>query len=223
MHPPAVHPAWPVVATALRRFWWVGAAAAVGGIVLVLALSTRHRAPASGQSSAATTPAPPSDDTTPEPSPASLPDFEVAATSVHEGEATWYKVPVNSLPQRRAWPGEFTAASDQIAPETYVRVRRTDSKGDPDKTVVVRVTDHGVHRKGTILDLSRPAARALGMVEDGEVRVRVEVLALKNATTDKPVGKKTDPPLNPKASQITDQPTATRKQERENARAKEGS
>ena len=101
-----------------------------------------------------------------------------------------------------------------------MRIRRVDAKGDQGKPVVVRITDRGVHQRGTVLDLDREAAEALDMVRAGQVRVRVETLALKNATTNKPVVKKTDAPLTPKASEITDQPTATRQQEKAAADAK---
>ena len=141
--------------------------------------------------------------------------------SVLEGDATWYDVPENSLPQRRAWSGEFTAASDRVPPKTYVRVRRIDAKGDPKKSIVVRITDNGVHRKSTVIDLDRPAAEALGMVKAGQVLVRVEVLALRNASTDKPVEKKGSPTA-PKTTDLTDQPAASEKQEKDAASSKPG-
>lgn len=155
------------------------------------------------------------------PAPArTLPDFEVKPVSTSEGDAKWYDVPDNSLPQRRAWPGEMTAASDRLPQDAYVRVRRIDAKGDPDKTVVVRITDNGVHDKNTVIDLDREAAEALGMIKAGQVRVRVEVLALKNASTDKPVEKKDAPPVAPKTSDLTNQPAASEKQEKDAAAAK---
>ncbi|MFY3743175.1 septal ring lytic transglycosylase RlpA family protein [Anaeromyxobacter sp. Red801] len=42
------------------------------------------------------------------------------------------------------------------------------------KSVVVKVTDRGPFAGGRVVDLSYAAARKLGMVEDGVVRVRVE-------------------------------------------------
>ena len=155
------------------------------------------------------------------PSAHALPDFEVKPVSTSEGEAKWYDVPDNSLAQRRAWPGEMTAASDQLPRDAYVRVSRIDGKGDPDKSVVVRITDNGVHDKKTVVDLDHEAAEALGMLKVGQARVRVEVLALKNASTDKPVEKK-DSPTAPKASELTDQPTTSEKQEEDAAKAKTG-
>ena len=165
--------------------------------------------------------APPPPTSTPAPASA-LPDFAVQPVSAEEGEAKWYDVPEKSLAQRRAWPGELTAASDRLPRNAYVRVRRIDGKGDPDKTVVVRVTDDGVDRKGTLIDLDHEAATELGMVKAGSARVRVEVLALKNATVDKPVEKKDEAPVAPKASDLTDQPTASKKQEKDAAAAKSG-
>jgi rare lipoprotein A len=42
------------------------------------------------------------------------------------------------------------------------------------KSVVVKVTDRGPFTGGRVVDLSYAAARKLGMVEDGVVRVRIE-------------------------------------------------
>ncbi|ACL67434.1 rare lipoprotein A [Anaeromyxobacter dehalogenans 2CP-1] len=42
------------------------------------------------------------------------------------------------------------------------------------KSVVVKVTDRGPFAGGRVVDLSYAAARKLGMVEDGVVRVRIE-------------------------------------------------
>ena len=146
--------------------------------------------------------------------PSSPPDFAVDAVSSRDGEATWYEVPEGSLPERRAWPGEMTAASDILPLNSYARVRSLE-EGGPAKNVIVRITDTGVHRKGTLVDLDKPAAEALGFVKTGRVRVRVELLALKNATADKPV-----PPRNAPEQPKLDQPAATREDEKEAARAK---
>ncbi len=59
---------------------------------------------------------------------------------------------------------------------TVVRVRSLESG----KSVEVRIADRGPaaknRRKGVIIDLSRAAADALGIVKDGVIHVRVEVL-----------------------------------------------
>ena len=180
-----------------------------------------HRPPAAP---AAPSPAPAASSPTPAPaehaaaaSPG-LPEFAVDAVESREGIAAWYDVPAQSLAGRRAWPGEMTAASDALPMNAYVRVRRADA-GDNGKSVVVRITDDGIHRKSTLIELDRQAAETLGMVERGEVRVRVEMLALKHADTAKSADRKDVPPT---AAQITDTPAATREQEKAAAAAKAG-
>ncbi len=162
----------------------------------------RARHDASAPAQAATTPA--------------LPDFAVDAVATQEGDALWYDVPDQSLPQRKAWTQEMTAASDTLPQGSYVRVRRVDGKGE---TVVVRVTDNHVDRKGALVEVSHAAAAALGIVKSGTARVRVETLALKNADADKPVEKK-DAPVAPKASEISGTPAVDQQAEKAAADAK---
>lgn len=138
------------------------------------------------------------------------------AVSTKEGEAIWYEVPENSLPERRAWTGELTAASDVLPLDTYARVRRLEG-GDTSKSVIVRITDDGVHEKGTLVDLNKEAAEALGMLKAGKVRVHLDVLALKNANADKPVEKK-EGSNGPKL----DTPAASKEDEKQAAQAKTG-
>ena len=149
-----------------------------------------------------------------------LPDFAVDAVATHEGDAFWYDVPAQSLPERRAWAGEMTAASDSLPLNSYARVRRLDGEGS-DEDVIVRITDTGIHHKGGLIDLNRDAAGALGMIKIGQARVRVETLALKNATTDKPVDKKGEP-MAPKASELNGKPAAGPQAEKDAANAKTG-
>ena len=145
------------------------------------------------------------------------------AVRTEEGKALWYDVPDSSLAARRAWPEEMTAASDRLPQDTYVRVTRlAPAKGSDPKPVVVRITDKDVGRRDALIEVDRDAARMLGMVEKGETQVRVEVLALKNATTDKPVDKK-DGSTAPKTSAITDKPAVSAEAEKEAAKQKAGS
>lgn len=59
---------------------------------------------------------------------------------------------------------------------TIVRVTHLENG----RSVTVRIIDRGPYgenfREGTIIDLSRAAARRLRMIRDGQVRVRVEIL-----------------------------------------------
>jgi len=89
-----------------------------------------------------------------------------------EGFATWYKVPRNSRTKQRAGKDELTAANDHLPFGTKVRVTHLGNG----KSVVVRIIDRGVYRRGTIIDLCKEAAEQLDMLHEGSARVRLEVL-----------------------------------------------
>jgi rare lipoprotein A len=88
-----------------------------------------------------------------------------------DGIATWYDVPPGSLAARRANENELTAAHDRLPKGTHVRV--TNKKTGA--TVIVRITDDGVHEKGAI-DLCKEAAEKVGLVSKGRAKVRMEIL-----------------------------------------------
>ena len=69
---------------------------------------------------------------------------------------------------------EFTAAHRNLPLGSRVRVTNLENE----KHVEVEINDRGPFVPGRIIDLSRAAARALGMLEDGVTPVRVEVLSL---------------------------------------------
>jgi rare lipoprotein A len=75
---------------------------------------------------------------------------------------------------------EMTAAHRQLPLGSVVRVTNLENG----RSVVVRINDRGPYgknyRKGTVIDLSKQAARRLGFIRDGLVRVRIEVLRLPN-------------------------------------------
>lgn len=70
----------------------------------------------------------------------------------------------------------MTAAHRKLPLGSVVRVTNLENG----RSVVVRINDRGPYgknfRKGTVIDLSRGAARRLGFLKDGLVRVRIEVL-----------------------------------------------
>lgn len=102
-------------------------------------------------------------------------EFTKAKTTKAAGRivrASWYDVPDDSLAKRRAGDHEMTAAHDRLPLGTVVRVTRPENG----QSVLVRITDRGIHRKKIQLDLCREAAQQLGMVEKGIAKVRVEIL-----------------------------------------------
>lgn len=92
------------------------------------------------------------------------------------GLASYYH---DSFQGRRTASGErldqnaLTAAHPSYPFGTRVRVHNLDN----DRTVDVRVNDRGPFVAGRIIDLTRHAAEALGMLQQGVARVRLSVLA----------------------------------------------
>ncbi len=86
--------------------------------------------------------------------------------------AAWYDVPADSLAARRGAPGELTAAHNRLPIGTKLRVTHLASG----KSVVVRITDHGITGRKMKLDLCKQAAEQLGMVSQGTAKVRMEIL-----------------------------------------------
>lgn len=105
--------------------------------------------------------------------PARVPSARIGATE--EGIASWYGEPYHG---RRAANGEifdmeqFTAAHPTYPFETWVRVRLLATN----KNTEVRIIDRGPFVKGRIIDLSRGAARDLGLLGPGVAKVRVTVI-----------------------------------------------
>ena len=98
-----------------------------------------------------------------------------------KGEASWYGHPYHG---RRTASGEIydmddlTAAHRTLPFGTLVRVTRRDTGA----SVTVRINDRGPFVRGRIIDLSRAAARRIGLVADGVAPVRVTVVG--SADTD---------------------------------------
>lgn len=67
---------------------------------------------------------------------------------------------------------KLTAAHRTLPLGTYVRVTRTDGRGE----VVLKVNDRGPFIKGRIIDLSRAGAAKLHMLDEGVAEVRVTAL-----------------------------------------------
>lgn len=68
----------------------------------------------------------------------------------------------------------FTAAHKSLKFGTLLKL--TNPKNN--KTVIVRINDRGPYKGGRELDLSRGAAQALGMINNGVIKLRVEEVTL---------------------------------------------
>jgi rare lipoprotein A len=108
---------------------------------------------------------------------------EQAASSPGEvGMASWYGYPYHG---RKAANGtiydmqQLTAAHRTLRFGTLVRVHNLENG----KVTDVEITDRGPFVDGRIIDLSRAAARTLGIQRPGTARVRLEVLSDPAATS----------------------------------------
>lgn len=77
---------------------------------------------------------------------------------------------------------KLTAAHKMHPLNTQLRITRLDNK----KSVIVRVNDRGPYLKGRIVEVSRAAAIQLGMLNDGQAEVKVEVLGQVAAKKEEP-------------------------------------
>jgi rare lipoprotein A len=97
--------------------------------------------------------------------------------AVEEGMATYYAPRLaghRTANGERYDPAKFTAAHHALPLGTEVRVVRLDGP-QPGTSVRVRINDRCAGRR-KIIDLSEAAARRLGMMRAGIVRVRLQVV-----------------------------------------------
>ncbi|MEW5724458.1 MAG: septal ring lytic transglycosylase RlpA family protein [Thermodesulfobacteriota bacterium] len=122
--------------------------------------------------------------------------FHLLATAqgyVEEGLASWYG---RRFHHRKTASGErfnmyaFTAAHKTLPLRTKVKVTNLVNH----RWVIVRINDRGPFGKGQIIDLSFAAAKKLGMVKAGRVRVRVEALPVGSRLGPGQAGKQKPPP-----------------------------
>jgi rare lipoprotein A len=94
-----------------------------------------------------------------------------------DGKASYYSDVLKNRPTasgERYRPDKLTAAHRHLPFGSMVRVTRPKTG----QSVVVRINDRGPYAKGRIIDLSRKAAKALGLIRAGVGRVRLEVISL---------------------------------------------
>lgn len=76
---------------------------------------------------------------------------------------------------------DFTAAHPTLPFNTFLLVTNLENG----KNTVVRVNDRGPYKKKRIIDLSRSAARRIGMISDGVINVDVQELNVIDLSTEK--------------------------------------
>ena len=99
----------------------------------------------------------------------------IGPDGLERGMATWYGERHQGGPTasgERFDMNAFTAAHKTLRMNTRVRVVNLKNG----REVVVRINDRGPYARGRIIDVSKAAARQLGMIDDGVVPVTVEVL-----------------------------------------------
>jgi rare lipoprotein A len=90
----------------------------------------------------------------------------------YDGVASFYTKGQRTASGGRYNPGAMTAAHRSLPFGTKVRV--IDKRNG--RAITVTINDRGPFKRGRVIDLSRAAARALGMSHRGVTRVRVTVL-----------------------------------------------
>jgi rare lipoprotein A len=90
----------------------------------------------------------------------------------YDGVASFYTRGKKTASGGRYNPGAMTAAHRSLPFGTKVRV--IDKRSG--RAVTVTINDRGPFKRGRVIDLSRAAARAIGMSHRGVTRVRVTVL-----------------------------------------------
>ncbi len=104
---------------------------------------------------------------------------------VLHGIASWYgpRFQGRTTASGERFDQNALTAAEHATLELGTRVRVTNLRNG--RNVVVRINDRGPAYRDRILDLSRAAAVALGMIRPGKVPVRIEVLG-EGATEGEP-------------------------------------
>lgn len=100
---------------------------------------------------------------------------------------------------------KLTAAHKKYAYGTKIKVTRLDNN----KSVTVTVTDKGPYIKGRVVDLSRRAAEAIGLVADGVAQVKVELVSRTSRQSDVASTSTRESSTRPAAYEQTEDPPAS--------------
>lgn len=86
------------------------------------------------------------------------------------GRASWYALSSKTASGERMDPTQLTAAHKTMRLGTKIEVTNPENG----RSVVVRVNDRGPFVRGRVLDLSKAAAKEIGMISAGHDRVCFE-------------------------------------------------
>lgn len=100
------------------------------------------------------------------------PDHVAATKSTSTGVASFYSEDSETASGEKFDPNELTAAHPSLPFGTRLRVTNTETG----RSVTVRVNDRGPYVPGRVVDVSYSAARALGMVNAGIAKVKLDVV-----------------------------------------------
>ena len=89
--------------------------------------------------------------------------------AIGSGKASYYSSGSRTANGEHFNPNGYTAAHRTLPFGTRLRVTNT-ANGH---SVVVRVNDRGPFIKGRVLDLSRGAAKAIGMIDSGTAHIQM--------------------------------------------------
>jgi rare lipoprotein A len=111
-------------------------------------------------------------------------ESSVKKPTIYVGQASWYGPGFN---------GKKTASGDAFDETKMTAAHRTLPLGSKAKvtnlingrSVEVEINDRGPYAEGRIIDLSHAAAKALGIVDRGTARVRVESLENSDAAENR--------------------------------------
>lgn len=100
---------------------------------------------------------------------------DMAAQWRETGEASYYADKFHGRPTasgEKYNKNDLTAAHRTLPIGSIVRVTRLDNE----KQIEVRINDCGPHKKDRIIDLSKAAAKKVGLLHDGVAQVRVDLV-----------------------------------------------
>jgi rare lipoprotein A len=97
------------------------------------------------------------------------PKTKLASRRTQVGRASWYSLPSKTANGEQMNAEDLTAAHPSLPFGTEVEVENLDNG----RKVTVRVNDRGPFVPERIIDLSKAAARSLGMIADGIATVRI--------------------------------------------------